>query len=337
MKLNANIIDTWLKNVPKSLQFFLIYGPELGQIRLIADKLVTHFGSQETDLNVTSIPFSKLKDDLSLLTDEIASTSLFGGRKIIILDDAPATLPKGMVELIKAPRGNAVVIFLSEELKPTSSLRKNFETLENCISIACYKDDSATMQKYIREYLTQKNIEFTSDIPSLLAETLPANRMLVNSEIEKLITYKEGDESPINADDIINVINEASEISLDELCNAIALQNPKSTQKCINQLIAEDKNFVFIIRVLLKYFMRLYEVKAQVEQGASAMDAVGKLRPPVFFKQKDNLIKNCRVVSNARIKEVLDTLLKLELQCKNSIIDPQLLTFNSLTHLSAAA
>ncbi len=336
MKLNANIIDTWLKNVPKSLQFFLIYGPELGQIKLIADKLVKHFGSQETDLNISNISFSKIKDDISLLTDEIASTSLFGGRKIIVLDDAPAALPKGMLELLKSPRGNAIVIFLSEELKPTSSLRKNFETLENCISIACYKDDSTTMQKYIREYLTQKNIEFSADIPSLLAESLPANRMLVNSEIEKLITYKEGDESPINSEDVVNVITEASEISLDELCNAIALKDPKLTQKCIEQLIQEDKNFVFVIRVLLKYFMRLFEIKASIEQGASVVDAVGKLRPPVFFKQKDTLIKNCRLVSNDRIKLVLNTLLKLELQCKNTFVSPELLTFNSLTHLTAA-
>ncbi len=336
MKLNANIIDTWLRNAPKSLQFFLIYGPELGQIKLIADKLVKHFGSQETDLNISNISFSKIKDDLSLLTDEIASTSLFGGRKIIVLDDAPTTLPKGMLELLKSPRGNAIVIFLSEELKPTSSLRKNFETLDNCISIACYKDDSTTMQKYIREYLTQKNIEFSTDIPSLLAESLPANRMMVNSEIEKLITYKEGDESPINSEDVVNVITEASEISLDELCNAIALKDAKLTQKCIEQLIQEDKNFVFVIRVLLKYFMRLFEVKASIEQGASVVDAVGKLRPPVFFKQKDNLIKNCRLVSNDRIKLVLNTLLRLELQCKNTFVSPELLTFNSLTHLTAA-
>ncbi len=337
MKLNANIIDTWLRNIPKNLQFFLVYGPELGQIKLIADKLIKSFSSQETDLNVSSIPFNKLKDDLSLLTDEIASTSLFGGRKIIVLDDAPATLPKGMTDILKSPRGNAIVIFLSEELKPTSSLRKNFETLGNCISIACYKDDSTTMQKYIREYLTGKNAEFTADIPSLLAESLPANRLLVNSEIEKLLIYKEGDESPINSSDVVNVVTDGSEVSLDELCNSIALKDAKATQKCIQQLIQEDKNFVFVIRVLLKYFMRLYEIKASIEQGISVLDAVGRLRPPVFFKQKDNLIRTGKIVSNEHIKKVLDSLAKLELHCKNTIADPELLTFNTLTHLSAAA
>jgi len=339
MKINANTIESYLKNVPKSIQFFLVYGHEPSQIHLIKQKLLNAFTQDQTeeDLNISNFSFSKIKESASLLADEMSSNSLFGGRTILVIEDSPAALGKDFIKVLKEPRGDAIVIFLADELKPTSSLRKNCETLPNCVAIACYKDDKSSLQRYINETFRSKNMPCSPDVPGILADALPANRMLVNSEIEKLLIYKLGDNTPINIDDIKAVSMGTGELSLDDLCMAIALKNGPLTQKSIAGLIADDKNFIFVIRVLLKYFVRIFEAKVAMEQGLSAMQAVSKLMPPVFFKQKDNLVMVCGRVSTARAVALIKRLVQLELECKNSSISPELLTFNTLTHISRAA
>lgn len=77
--------------------------------------------------------------------------------------------------------------------------------------------------------------------------------------------------------------------------------------------------------------MRILEVYAATEQSKSIEQGVSSLTPPVFFKQKDNLIKIIKSVPAPHIKTTLKKLLQLELDCKNTRIDPQVLVCNFLT------
>ena len=333
VKLNANLIDTWLNKVPGGLNHFLIYGPEQGKAQAVCHKLINYFKKKFTELDLQRFNYKQLKDHPMLLIDEVMSLSLLGGQKVIIVDESAATLSKELLTFLKTPnKSNALLIFLSEELKPTSNLRKSFEDGAASIAIACYKDDTAQIANFISQYLKQNNMAFAKEVAFLLAENLPANQLLVINELEKLITYK-ADDPDIGVDDVIACIGNASEIAYDDICRAVVDGNSKIIQANISKMRDEDINFVMIIRILLKFFLRVLEVKGKVKATGDSIDrTVSSLAPPVFFKQKDNLIHAVNRLDDKKVMQYIDELVNLELQCKRGKFDPQVLTFNLLTY-----
>lgn len=330
MKINSNAIDSWLKSLPSNLRFAVIYGQDSGQAKIVSDKIIKAISSN-SEVNVISLSFDDIKGNHSSLSDEMASLSLLGDRKIIVINDAPATLSKEFQEILKNPKGDAILIFLAEELKPTSNLRKLSETSEIGISIACYKDDPRVLQTVIRSYLIENQVKFDQDVPAYLAEILPPNRLLIQNELNKLVIFSLNQNKPIEVDDIEQVVGDASELGLDELCIALVTRNKEAMQKQISKMIAEEKSFVFVLRVLLRYVMRILEVYSSMEKSKTIEEGVGGLMPPVFFKQKDNLIRAIKTTSASLVKGLLKRLLQLELDCKNTRLDPQTLVCNFLT------
>jgi len=328
MKINSAQLDNWLQKL-SALRLVLVYGPEEGQIRLVTQKLYKHFLSDsDPDFNLVTFNYKQIKDDLSTLRDEMASVSLLGGNKVIVIEDCAATIAKELQELLKKPIGKAKVILVSDDLKPTSNLRKLFEGEEHCAAIACYKDDVRQMQKFISEYMTSNSMQYEVSVPQALANILPANRLLVTSELEKLNTYCNREK--IKLEDVAASVADCKELLLDELCFAFLRPEGKAIPKLITTMIAEDTNFVLIIRVLLRYTLRMLEVKNAMRLGKNAETAVAALKPPVFFKQRDNLTQLARVVALEKLSLLLKKLLQLEMDCKSGKLDPQLLTFNFL-------
>jgi DNA polymerase III subunit delta len=56
-----------------------------------------------------------------------------------------------------------------------------------------------------------------------------------------------------------------------------------------------------LIMAIQRYFHRLHRVKAAVEAGRSFDDATRTLRPPLFYKQKDEFAAHCRVWTADRL------------------------------------
>lgn len=330
MKLNAAYIDSWLKKIPTTMRFFLIYGPEEGNIRITLQKIQKQLlQGGDSEFNLVHIDLKKIRDDISILNDEMKSISLLGGRKVIVIEGVSGSPNKDIIELFKKAPGNAYCILLADDLKPNSSVRKLFDEQEHTISIACYKDDVVQMSNFIREQLTALGALFDADIPKLMAEIMPPNRLLVMREIEKLALYASGQK--INEEHVAECIVDASEMKFDELCDAYIKTNQQKIANIVMMMDEEDANFMLIIRVLTKYVMRLLEVRAHMDMGLNAEMAVTKLYPPVFFKAKDNLINIAKNIKDEHLYNVLLALTKLEIECKSGFVNPELLMRKFIT------
>lgn len=329
MKLNANTIEAFLKNLSNTIKTFLIYGPEEGLIQITSNRLVAHFSS-DNEVIVIKYDFKDIKDSPQLLREELSTSSLFGEKKLILIENCTASVSKEFGLFIQNNISDTKLIFISGELGPSSTLRKLFETAASCAAIACYKDDPIQMQRFISQYLSARNFKFDNDVPVVLSEILPSNRLLVSNELEKLITYNFY-EKQIEFDDVIHVIHESSEVGLDELCVGFINKDQVLIQKNISRMLSENTNFMLIIRVLQKYVSRIIEVISHQEQGLSIDQAIAKLAPPVFFKQKDNLVKCARSINQAKAFQLMDSLLKLEIQSKSIGFAPETLVHNFLT------
>lgn len=201
---------------------------------------------------------------------------------------------------------------------------------KNALSIACYKDDPKQIEGFVSTYLTAQGVKFDADVPSILANILPSNKMVIKSELEKLVTFNNKD-GALTAEDIRDVISDSQELALDDLCVAVALSNKVAILKAMEVATQTETNYMLVLRVLQKYLNRILDVYSKTAEGLSIDMAIAKLSPPVFFKQKDNLIRVCKTLDKDKVLSMLSDIVHLELECKKRNIDQLLVISNFFT------
>lgn len=317
MKIPAKDIESFI-NVPSpSIRAVLIYGPDNGLTVERANKLtkVVNKNSQDDPFSIVEMSFDKYKEDPAILGDEMASISLMGGQKIIIVKDVNPAITKEMKYIITELPGDGFVIITAGDLTPKSTLRQCFEKQKNIAAIACYKDEGMAVRTLIDAMLSDNQKTCDNQALQYMQHYIVGDRLIIRNEINKLITYI-GDKAHITLDDVMAIISNNSESSLDEFCNAVATGNILATEKIIKILEQEGLNSHVTLRALQRYLLRLHFVKALAENGESEQLAMKQLRPPVFFKQVDTFKRNLRAHSLTKITKMLKILVKAEQSTK---------------------
>jgi DNA polymerase-3 subunit delta len=333
MKIPAAKINSFVKSPDKGINFVLIYGPDAGLVseytrdicKTVADDLSDPF-------RIAELSFDKIKDEPSILNDEINAICMMGGRRLIKVRTDSTTLPKEVGEIISASKSDTFVVFSGGDLTPASSLRTFFEKAANAAAIPCYKDDSGSIMRIISNKFSENKISCDSDVVQYLANSFSGDRLVIVSEVEKLITYM-GSNKHITLADVQECIYDSSEFSLDDLCSAFASRNPYETDKHYSKAQKEGVASIAIIRMMLRYFMRLQEVKNSIESGANEQQAISALRPPVFFKQVPIIKKHLSLWKSSDISKVIHKLIELEIDCKTTGSQDELLCARLLTIL----
>lgn len=318
MKIPAAKLDSFVKSPDKGINFVLIYGPDAG---LVSERVKTISKTAVDDLSdpfrVAELSFDTIKDDPSIFADEINAISMIGGRRLIKIRTESATFPKELAEIIKTSNTDSLVVFSGGDLAATSAIRKFFEDAKNAAAIPCYKDDTSAIQQLITQKLSSEGYNFDSDVVRYLAGSFSGDRLVILNEVEKLMLYM-GDKKQISLDDVKYCVYDSSEFSLDDLCNSFASRNPYDTEKNINKALNDGVAAIAIIRSMLRYFMRLQEVKNKIAEGMDEQQAVSSLRPPVFFKQLPLFKKHLSLWKNNDINRAIAKLIELEIDCKTT-------------------
>jgi DNA polymerase-3 subunit delta len=318
MKIPAAKIQSFVENPDKGIDYILVYGPDAG---LVSEYTKTIAKTVIDDLNdpfrVADLSFDKLKDEPSILADEISAISIIGGKRLVKVSTTSTSLPKEHADILTNVKSDALVIFSAGDLPATSSLRKFFEKEKNAAAIPCYKDDNRSIAAVVREVLDKNQIKYEPDVVPYLCNSFSGDRMIVLSEVEKLITYA-GSEKLVKLEDVKGSVKDSSEFSLDELCSAFASRNPQQIDLHMTKALSEDIAVIMIIRSLLRYFLRLQESRNKIDSGMNEQQAISSLRPPVFFKQAPIFKQHLKAWHGDDIARVIKQLIELEIACKTT-------------------
>jgi DNA polymerase-3 subunit delta len=331
MKIAPAQTTSFIKSPDKN--FVLVYGPDAGLVSEYSrDICKTAVADLHDPFRVAELSLDKIKDEPAILADEINAISMLGGRRLIKIASDSTTLPKEIGEIISTAKSDTLVVFSAGDLTPASSLRTFFEKAANAAAIACYKDDSSSIARVISNKFSENKISCENEVVPYLANSFSGDRLVILSEVEKLITYM-GSNKHITLTDVQECIHDSSEFSLDDLCSAFASRNPYETDKQITKAQSEGVASIAIIRMILRYFMRLQEVKNSIENGMNEQEAVSALRPPVFFKQVPILKKHLSLWKNSDISKVIHKFIELEIDCKTTGSQDELLCARMLVIL----
>jgi DNA polymerase III subunit delta len=115
------------------------------------------------------------------------------------------------------------------------------------------------------------------------------------------------------------LVDNNQDMQLDDIVGAVADRNLVALEKNLSQHLREGTQPIMYLRALQRYFNRLYAIRAQMnESRQSAEMVISGLRPPVFWKQKDPLIRHVSSWNIENIIKALKLLITAELDCKTS-------------------
>lgn len=318
MKLPNSRIEIFSKKPDNGIKAVLVYGPDSG---LVAERSKEMLHAVVDDLSdpfrTIQFYFDDIKSDAARLSDEINAMSLLGGRRFIRIVDAGTSLPEELGEAITSSKSDTLVVFEAGELTPTSSLRKFFEKEDSVVALPCYKDDMAAVRRVIEMRLRQENFSWDTDSINYLIRSFAGDRLVILSEIEKLITYM-GSDRKISLKNVKDCIGDNVESSLDELCMAVASRDLGQIEKNLQRILTEGMGAIAPIRAILRYFFRIQQVRGAMAGGANEQQAIATLRPPIFFKQMDIFRSHLQIWNTNAVDNMILALLKLEAECKQT-------------------
>lgn len=294
-----------LKIKQKQLGVILLYGPDKGMASEFISKLARGFNARISHA-----------ESLELLLSFLRNTNMFAQKEIIKID-ADLKLNDTIKKILETPSNNIIVI-TGGELSPSSSIRKFFEANSNLASIACYPDEAGGITRIISQKLTSANRQIEKAALNFLASNLGGDRLVILSEIDKLLLYTEG-VLKISLQDVEQSISKSENTNPDELCIAFAAKLSDIYLKEQDKLLAESISEIWIIRSLSRYYMNLLKVRLLIQDGVSIDTAVKELKPPIFFKYAGAFNNNVRNNTLAEISSILELLLEAEIDAKRGM------------------
>lgn len=319
MKLSYRDIEPFVKAPNPVARVILAYGPDNGLMKERTQIMGTSVVEDLNDpFNVVTLSTDTLNEDPARLSDEAGAISMMGGDRLIRIENAGDKITPLIKTYLEDPSEATLIILEAGELSPRSSLRKLCEAAKNAAALPCYVEDERDLGRLIRETLQTESIGIEQDAVTWLAANISGDRQKARNELEKLITYKGLDKTPVSIADVQACCGEAGALALDDLVYACAGHNTLGALKTFNHLMEEGVSFVVILRSLQTHFRKLHLTKAKIEDGESAEGAMKSLKPPIFFKQQTAFKTQVSRWSINGISKVLQRLMDLEAQCKQT-------------------
>ncbi|MGE3395446.1 MAG: DNA polymerase III subunit delta [Sphingomonas sp.] len=268
-------------------RLFLFHGPDESGSRALAGKVASALGPDVERIDLTG---QEMKGDPARLADEAAALSMFGGRRLILVERAgDESVPAASTVLELESAVNPVVL-LAGDLKKSSALLKLVEGDARAVAVASYPVDERNAEALIDELARGLGLRLAAGAATRIAADSAGNRGVIQRELEKYALYFDASpESPQPLDhDAIDAIGaDAGEGDLSRLLAAVAGGDPGRAEVELAQLRAEGKDGIQLIRAALRRITTLARLRAEVERGNSVSGVMASSGRGIFFKERN--------------------------------------------------
>ncbi len=311
--IKSHQADNYIKDPKESVMAYLFHGTDEGRISENAALLAASWSKKFGDGGeIIQIDEQRLADNPDILAIELRSVPMFGGRTVIRVSHGPRIKPEMIKEILDLKPQNLLIVE-AKNLKAGTAFRKLFEKSSNTAAIACFPDETRDISRLIDEELTKRNITISSSARTLLISLLGADRGVSRQELSKLALYAH-DKKHISSSDIDQILGDSSQLAYDHLISLVMSGNGKMALEKLERLLASGQTCAGLTTVLGRHLAKLFKIRSMADKGGSLADAVARLRPPVYFKQRDALIRHATQFDHDMIKKanrlVQDTVLR---------------------------
>lgn len=285
--VKAHEADRYIAAPPDALRLFLVYGTDQGAITERArrlEELALKRGGGET---VTRIGSDELSADPGRITDETRSALLFGGEPVVALrvSDGRHNVVGAVQPVLEQPPEAGWLIVEAGDLAASSALRKAFERSAHAAALPAYPLEGRGLASFVRAAAEDAGVTIAPAATELLLESLGGDRLAARGELEKLFLYV-GDDKSVTTEDIEAIVGNTTNAHTDRIIDAALLGDSEALEAELDRMRAEGGSPTALATLTLRHLILLQSLRASVDAGSSAADAVRFAKPPIFFRRK---------------------------------------------------
>jgi len=308
MELKSTAAASWTSGVlpgdiaAKSARSVLLFGPDQGGIFEFA-RLAAGNGDRER-IDARSMNAAAIKSSLG-------SGSLFGGATTVVIDGVADTDTKTIEEILAAPfADDARLILTGGDLKPASRLRKLYQGRKDCVSAPLYTLRPNELQIYASQFFRTRNLGLDSDARNGLSQRLSGDRALAARSCEIVALHAQGRGSnTVSMTDVKAVLDTVDEDAMNAPMDHALRGDAAAAARALQIRIASGESFVALLRI---FTSRAFRIREMLASGLSSREAVAKARPPVFWAEKDAVIRILSGLTPVKIDRILGLLDRTE-------------------------
>jgi len=316
MKLSPRDSQGYLKSPDTSRAGLLIFGADAMRVALKREEFLKNLLGPDAaaEMRLIRVSGADLRKDPALLQDGLKSQGFFPGQRAVFVEDASDTIAEIIGAGLNAWNvGDATILVCAGQLKPTSKLRKSFESHPNAYCLAVY-DDPPTRQDIENELKTAGLSNIPSTVLALLTdlarELEPGD---FRQTIQKIGLYKHGDHSPLTPHEVELCAPTSNEADLDDILQCVANGQVDKIGPIMKRLRSQGVQAVALVIAASRHFKSLYTVAADPGGVGSG---IGNLRPPVFGPRRDLIQRQASQWGAHRLGEALTILTDIDLQLR---------------------
>lgn len=289
---------------PREIRGVLLYGSDRAQISAAGEAIAAAWrAGSEPAPDIIRLHETEITAAPERISVELLTVSLFGGTKILWLFAPPAAAHATIIEAANE-MSDARLIVQAPDLKKSSKLVQAFENAPHLAAVSCYGEEEKDVRAAIRAQLASEGYEIEPDAVALLHEKVGNSQLAASAEIQKLIAYA-GEARRITVDDVAATTDDQTEAGFDDVMGAALDGNAAAAVGHFSRFVASGSNTAALLSLLQARLLRLHALRAAVDAGEPPVMAVKKLRPPVFFKQQEALIRQCQALPASTLSEMI--------------------------------
>ena len=318
MKVTGAAVRRFLDAPDKSVRAVLLYGPNESFVHEAAERLAAHaLGASDDPYAITKLGEDEIKKDGARLADALAAQSLLGGPTIVrarISGKGADSAILASLEAIERGEPSGVLIIEGGDLSASGELVKFFNAAKAGAAIAFYEQTEAERAQFAKARAKELGVEIERDAEDAFLAALPTDRGLAAREIEKLALYAHGLGRKLGVSDLEQLLAGENDSAVDAASLAAANGRVNEAVELLSRI--DGLSGVSALRALLRRLQQLRDARAMIDGGASPSDAVARLRPPVFWKERDAVAAQARMWSAKKLNAAFDVMWSAELRSK---------------------
>ena len=238
MQYKSYLIEDDINKINENI--ILFYGENIGLQNEFKDKI-----KKEKNIDIISFNQQEILGDTNVLFNEINNISLFVDRKYFIINMCNDKILE-VLRQVKELDSQKIFLF-ADTLEKKSKLRNLFEKTKSYALVPCYPDNELTIKKIVTDKLKGfKNL--TNLNINIIVENSNLNRIKLNNEIEKIITYFQ--DKKVATEELLSLLNEKVNDNFNNLRDASLIGNKNRTNKLLTETEIESEKNIFYLNVL---------------------------------------------------------------------------------------
>ena len=267
-----------------AIRFYLFHGPDEGQSRALAARLLEALGAEKFVVAAGAI-----KSDPAALVDEAGAMSLFGGKRAIWIEPATKDIEGGVGALLAADVVESAVVAIAGALTKASPLLKMAEASPQALAFSSYPPEGPDAERMVSDVGRRFGLKVSPPVASRIADSAGNDQAIVAQEMQKFALYVGASpEAPRELDhDVLDAVGaENAEGDFQRLADLALGGELDELADLLARLPAGGNEAVPVVRSLQRRLLMLAPLRARVERGERPDAVMTSLGKSLFYKDQ---------------------------------------------------